>query len=99
MGVKTSFIIDEKIWNDFKMVVLNRYGTKKLSSAVEEALKAFNTLAIIEELSENLGLEISYFSSKELKEKRPAVKASAGATVREMRDRREAHLLRLQRDS
>ncbi|MBS7644844.1 MAG: hypothetical protein QXR65_01260 [Candidatus Bathyarchaeia archaeon] len=99
MRVKTSFVIDEKVWTDFKTITLNRYGTKKLSSAVEEALKAFNVLSMIEELAGKLDLEIFYLSSRELKEKRPTVRASAGATIREMRDERETHLLRFQRDS
>ncbi|MEM2998009.1 MAG: hypothetical protein QW542_03580 [Thermoproteota archaeon] len=99
MGVKTSFIIDEKTWSNFKAVVLNKYGVKKLSSAVEEALKTFTTLTVIEEFTENLGIKISYPSSNELKKNRPAVRASASAIVREMRNEREAHLLGLQRDS
>ncbi|MEM2122355.1 MAG: hypothetical protein QXE79_01835 [Candidatus Bathyarchaeia archaeon] len=98
MGVKTSFIINEKVWSNFRAAALNKYGTKKLSSAVEEALKTFNTLSIIEGFAEKMDLEISYLSSRELKEKRPVVRTSAGAKVREMRDERETHLLRLKRD-
>lgn len=93
MGViKTTVNIDERIWNEFKRVVSSQYGgVKSLSRLVEEALRSFNTLELLELFLELWGVEVGiYPSSREVVERRPKLETSAGRVVREMRDEREA---------
>jgi len=96
MKVKISILIDEKVWNAFKLLVQSETYTnqRKLSKFVEEALRSFNTVNIVEEFTSRYNLSsTAYYSSKEIKQKRPKVSFSTGAIVREMRNKREEHLL------
>jgi len=101
MGIKTTLIINEKVWANFKKFVSTRHGSlRKLSSAVEEAIKTFNTAELLINLSNTLDLNISvYPSATEIKSRRPKLSTSAGEIVREMRDERETRLLGLKQHS
>jgi len=93
-GVKTTVVVDERVWREFKRFVSSRYGNlRSLSAAVEDAVKCFNTAGLLSELSSALGLEAStYPSSLEVKARRPRLGTSAGEAVRRMRDEREARI-------
>jgi hypothetical protein len=97
MTVKTTLLIDEKTWAEFRKLVLSRYGSsRKLSAAVEEAIRTFNSVELLVSLSNNLGLNVnSYPSTAEIKKRRPKVSVSSGKIVRQMRDERKTRLLRL----
>ena len=98
MGVvKTTLVIDEETWNEFKRSVSSRYGSlKKVSFAVEEALRSFNTIELLEDFSKSKGFVINtYPSLREVEERRPKLKTSAGEEVRRLRDERQARLSRL----
>ncbi len=92
--IKTTITIDEEVWNQLKRTISSKYrNLRKLSTAVEEAIKTFNTSEVLNEFSALLNINTStYPSNKEVKERRPKLETSAGKTIREMRDEREAHI-------
>ena len=94
MTVKTTINIDEETWRRFKDAVSFRYGSiRNLSSAVEEAIKCFNTDSILSQFAEEMGVQTgTYPSLREVEENRPRLATSAGREVREMRDERDARL-------
>ena len=50
--VKTTIVVDEETWTEFKKVVSSRYGgLRKLSFAVEEAIKCFNAPELLRSFS------------------------------------------------
>jgi len=88
--VKTTIVVDEKAWTEFKKVVSSRYGgVRKLSSAVEEAIRCFNAAEMLNSFSSSVGLDTSVYPSiREVKARRPKLGTSAGEVVRKMRDER-----------
>ncbi|MGB9959595.1 MAG: hypothetical protein ACPLKQ_03620 [Candidatus Bathyarchaeales archaeon] len=96
--IKTTITIDEEVWNQLKRTVSSKHrNLRKLSATVEEAIKTFNTSEVLNEFSTILNINANtYPSNKEVKERRPKLKTSAGETIREMRNEREAHICRLQ---
>jgi len=47
--VKTTLVLDEKIWSEFRRFVEAAYGTtRKMSAGVEEALGSFTPVAVLE---------------------------------------------------
>lgn len=92
--VKTTIVVDEKVWNEFKRIVSSRYGgLRKLSSTVEEAIRSFNAVDLLNSFSRSIGLDTSaYPSTKEVKSRRPKLATSAGRVVREMRDERQGRV-------
>jgi len=92
--VKTTIVVDEETWTEFKKVVSSRYGgLRKLSFAVEEAIKSFNAPEVIRSFSSSVGLTTSiYPSSNEVKSRRPKLNTSSAEALRKMRDEREARL-------
>jgi len=84
MPVKTSFYLNEEVWNSFRRAVL-RKGVRGLSREVEEALKSYNTLDLVRKIVEMLELGRSFPSSNEVISSRPAG-GKAGEEVRRMRD-------------
>ncbi|MGQ9479606.1 MAG: hypothetical protein ACUVQ0_06320 [Thermoproteota archaeon] len=84
MPIKTSFYLNEKVWDSFRKAVLRR-GVRRMSKEVEEALKSYNTLDILRKAVESLNLERRFPSSEEVVSSRPKG-AKAGGEVRRMRD-------------
>jgi len=89
--IKTTINIDEEAWNEFKKTVSSRYGSiRKLSYAVEEAIRCFNTAGLLNRFSEMRGINAGVYPSiREVEERRPRLEVSAGEVVRAMRDERE----------
>jgi len=96
-SIKTTIIIDEETWSEFKKTVSSRYGSLRMvSHAIEEAIKCFNVVEVLKAFSNAMGLAINeYPSMNEVKEKRPKLKSSAGKEVRRMRDEQQNRLFRL----
>lgn len=92
--VKTTIVVDEETWSEFKKVVSSQYGgLRKLSFAVEEAIKCFNAPALLRSLSSSIGLDTSIHpSSNEVKSRRPKLITSSAEAVRKIRDEREARI-------
>ena len=90
--VKTTIVIDEETWNKFKKSVSSRYGgLRKISFAVQEAIKCFNAVELLNSFSDVMGLVTGVYPSiREVKSRRPKLDTSAGEVVRGMRDEREA---------
>ncbi|MBS7620049.1 hypothetical protein KEJ21_05330 [Candidatus Bathyarchaeota archaeon] len=82
--IKTSIMIDEDIWETFKVKASSKRGLKGVSRAVEEALE--------EELSEKVLTEAlekmcpGRPSDLEVKPIRPKIATSAGKVIRELRE-------------
>ena len=95
-SVKTTINVDDETLREFKKMVTSKYGSaRRLSAAVEEAMRTYNSTEILSAYAVKEGIApASYPSSREVKERRPHVKASAGKTLREMRDAREVSLSR-----
>jgi hypothetical protein len=74
----------------------SRYGSvRKLSAAIEEAMRSYNSRGILSAYAKKEGIAlVAYPSPREVKERRPSVRASAGEEVREMHDAREAGISR-----
>ena len=94
--VKTTINVDDETLREFKRMVTSKYGSaRRLSIAVEEAMRTYNSMEILSAYAEKEGIALAtYPSSREVEERRPLVKASAGETVREMRDAREISVSR-----
>jgi len=92
--VKTTVVIDEETWNEFKRSVSSRYGSLRMASlAVEEALKCFNAIKLLKKFSEAIGFVTSVYQSvREVEERRPKMGTSAGEEVRRLRDERQDRL-------
>lgn len=92
--VKTTINIDEDTWNRFKKAVSSNQGSlRNLSSAVEEAIRCFNTDELLESFMEMRGIERGrYPSLREVEGSRPKLETSAGKAVREIRDERDARI-------
>ena len=92
--IKTTIVIDEDTWTEFKKVVTSRYGgLRKLSFAVEEAIKCLNAVELLRSFSSSVRLDTTIHpSSIEIKSRRPKLNTSSGEAVRKMRDEREARI-------
>ena len=90
--VKTTINVDEEALREFKKAASIRYGTsRKLSLAVEEAMRNYNTTTILTEYARREGIPLEPLpSSREIMDRRPAVDGSAGNELRAMRDERQA---------
>ena len=85
--IKTSIIIDRKLWEEFKSKIGEKRGLKALSQAIEEAIK--------DEISESLIIKaLEDFLEPEteiplvISPVKPKITTSAGEVIREMRDSR-----------
>ena len=89
-NVKTTINVDEDTLMEFKKLVTNRYGsTRKLSLAIDEAMKNLSTTSILVSYAKKEGIPLrDYPSSREIRARRPVVDSSAGEEVRVMRDER-----------
>jgi len=90
--IETTIVIDEETWNEFKIFVSSRYGSLRTTRlAVEKALKRVKTLETLKEFSEAMGFVNSACPSvREVEERRPKIRTSAGEEVRGLRNEREA---------
>ena len=87
--VKTTIIIDEKVWEEFKKTVSNRHGgLRNLSGAVETAIRNYNMVEVLRESSSKLGIDPEYPSSREVEQRRPSVPVESSEILREIRKRR-----------
>ena len=84
--IKTSIMIDEDLWEMFKVKASSKKGLKGVSSAVEEALE--------EELSEQVATEAlekmrsGRAVDLEVKPVKPKIATSAGKVISELREQR-----------
>ncbi len=94
--VKTTIIVNEKVWNQFKETISSRYGShRNLSSAVEQAIKCFNAAELLNSFSDAMGFDAKIYPSiRDVENRRPKLRTSAGKIVREMRDERETRISR-----
>jgi hypothetical protein len=82
--IKTSILIDEDIWENFKAKASSNKGLKGISKAVEEALE--------EELSEKIVTQVleNMYSRKptelQVTPIKPKIATSAGKVIRELRE-------------
>jgi hypothetical protein len=82
--IKTSIMIDEDIWETFKVKASSKKGLKGISKAVEEALE--------EELSEKVVTEALESMCPvrppdlEVKPAKPKIATSAGKVISELRE-------------
>jgi len=91
--IKTTIAIGEETWNEFKKIVSLRYGSSRVvSHAVEEAIRCFNAAELLKSFSGAMGIAIEYPSIREVEERRPKLRVSAGEEVRGIRDERQARL-------
>ena len=92
-SVKATIVINEGVWNEFKRMVSSRYGFKKFSFALEEVIKCFNAAELLSTFSKFMGITISVYPSvKDVENRRPKLKTSAGKIIREMRHERETRV-------
>jgi len=90
---KVSLYIDEKLWTEFKEAILRRHGTlRKLSSEVENLLRAFLIDEEIWRTFEKMGVDIRVLiSPEEIKRNRPKLRGPPSEDlIREMRGKRIA---------
>ena len=84
--IKTSIMIDRRLWEEFKSRVGGERGLKMLSKAVEEAIEEeVSELLVAEVLSRMLGGEGLPLMVVPVK---PKVPTDAGKAVRELREGR-----------
>jgi hypothetical protein len=95
-AVKTTINVDNKTLREFKKMTTSRYGSaRKLSAAIADAMRSYNSSMILIEYAEKEGISlVSFPSSREVEEGRPKLETSAGEEVRGMRDAREASVSR-----
>ena len=92
--IKTTLFLDERIWSEFRRFVEETYGTtRKMSAAVEEAIRSFTPEAVLETFASNAGIVLdSYPSSQEIISHRPKVRVSTAKTIRQMRNKRRKRI-------
>lgn len=95
-SMKTTVNIDEETLREFKKTASSRYGdSRKLSQAINEAMRNYNTTAILTSYAKSESIPIDVIpSSTEIIDRRPSVDWSAGKEVRAMRDERAASVPR-----
>ena len=91
-SVKTTVNVDEETMREFKKMTSSRYGgSRKLSQALEEAMRNYNTTAVLTRYAKRESILLDALpSSREIIDRRPSVDGSAGVEVRAMRDERAA---------
>lgn len=82
--IKTSILIDQKLWKKFKLKANVEGGLKGVSKAVEEALEEeLSELAIVKALENMVSTGTKTLEVTPVK---PKVKTSAGEVVRKLRN-------------
>ena len=82
--IKTSIMIDEELWETFKVKASSKKGLKGVSRSVEEALEEELSEQVVTEALENMCPRRS--SDLEVKPVKPTVATSAGKVIRELRE-------------
>ena len=95
-SVKTTVNIDEETLKEFKNMATSRYGgSRKLSQAIEDSMKNYNTTSILIEYAKKEKILIGSIPSfREIVDRRPTVDWSAGDELRVMRDERAGSISR-----
>ena len=85
--VKTTITISEEVWEEFKRTVNSRYGgSRSPSQVVEEAIRSYNVVEMLQVSAGDLGVEIGgYPSSSEVDVRRPRFPVSSVRILREIR--------------
>ena len=68
-AVKTTINVDEETMREFKKMTTSKYGSaRKLSAAIEEAMRSYNSTSILSEYAEKEGITLTaYPSSREVR--------------------------------
>jgi len=82
--IKTSIMIDEDIWEMFKVKASSKRGSKGISRAVEEALEEELSEKVVTEALENMYPRRP--SDLEVKPIKPKIATSAGKVISELRE-------------
>lgn len=82
--IKTSILIDEDIWEAFKVKASSRKGLKGISRAVEDALEEELSEKVVTESLENMCPR--KLSDLEVKPIKPKIATSAGKVISELRE-------------
>jgi len=84
--VKTTIVVDQRLWREFKSRVVAERGLKSLSQAVEEALEDEVSDVLVAEALEQMlrGSE----APQTVEPVKPRVATDAGRAVRELRESR-----------
>ena len=91
--VKTTVNIDEKLWEEFKRTLSNRYGgLRNLSGVVEGAIRNYNLVEVFRESASKLGIELEYPSSEEVEARRPSISVDSYDVLNEIHKGRQARL-------
>lgn len=87
---KTTILIDERLLDQFRALVVSKHGSSRmLSLEFEEAVRAFLPTEVLRTLAGKLGIELGrYPSLEEVARSRPKLHLSAGRIVRRTRDER-----------
>lgn len=81
--IKTSIMIDEDLWEMFKVKASSKSGLKGVSKAVEEALEEELSEQVVTEALENMFSRTS--TDVDVKPVKPKVATSAGKVISELR--------------
>jgi hypothetical protein len=82
--IKTSIMIDEDIWETFKVKASSKKGSKGVSRAVEDALEEELSEKVVTEALENMCPRRP--SDLEVKPIKPKTATSAGKVISELRE-------------
>jgi hypothetical protein len=82
--IKTSIMIDEDLWETFKVKASSKKGAKGISRAVEEALEEELSEKVVIEALENMCPRRP--SDLEVKPVKPKIATSAGKVISELRE-------------
>jgi metal-responsive CopG/Arc/MetJ family transcriptional regulator len=82
--VKTSILIDEGLWEMFKVKASSKRGLKGVSGAVEDALEEYLSERVVAEALEKMCSRMS--TELEVRPVRPKVATSAGKVISELRE-------------
>ncbi len=95
-AIKTTINLDEDVLREFRKAASSRYGGyRNLSRAIEEAMRNYNTTALLVEYAKAEDIDLNEMpSSREIVSRRPVVDWSAGEELKEMRENRAVHLSR-----
>ena len=82
--IKTSIMIDEDIWETFKVKASSKKGLKGVSRAVEEALEEELSEQVVTEALEKMFSRMS--TDLEVRPVKPKVATSAGKVISKLRE-------------
>ena len=86
--IKTSIVINRRLWEEFKTRVVAEKGAKSLSRAIEEAIKEEVGDALVIKALEGMLRDLGLKPLGAITPVKPRVATDAGKTVGELRDSR-----------